>query len=384
MAIRKGSDLEELVRAYFSRQGFFALRSVSYRYDEEEVTDIDVWLYSRQSASVRTKIIVDAKDKKSPKAFERILWTKGMQIALGCDRAIVATTDCNPKVVQFAQQQKVSILNKGFLEKLERGIETKGRLTLEQFIENIQTYQSHKQDGDWLKRISDAKSSLASLHGFPAFNKAMSSFRFFSERAETRPHHREQAIRCAFLSAAIGCIALDSALERVIYEDHHVRYNSILKGVTYGDAGDARTQKSIETVLNIISRGVENGRVIAKQARDGIHGIFEGIRAEIIAETFSREQNAAMLFSVARELDNKAFGSEPKALLELSKDAKSIIGIFADFVEIGRKYLLTPPQEIEKNESSDTKEQEQMGMAMPQSGKSAPDISQGEEQKKLF
>ena len=93
MAARKGADLEEFVRAYFARQGFFALRSVSLRFEDEEVTDIDVWSYGRQSASIRTRTLVDVKDKRSPKAFERILWARGMQLALGCDRAIVATTD---------------------------------------------------------------------------------------------------------------------------------------------------------------------------------------------------------------------------------------------------------------------------------------------------
>ena len=31
-------------------------------------------------------------------------------------------------------------------------------MTLEQFIGNIKTYKDHKQDGDWLRHISDAKS----------------------------------------------------------------------------------------------------------------------------------------------------------------------------------------------------------------------------------
>ena len=112
---RKGSNLEEVVRTYFDRQGFFALRGVSYRYEDEQVTDIDVWLYGRQSASVRTRTIVDVKNKRSPKAFERILWTRGMQLALGCDRAIVATTDRSAKVARFANQQKVALLTKDFL-----------------------------------------------------------------------------------------------------------------------------------------------------------------------------------------------------------------------------------------------------------------------------
>jgi hypothetical protein len=111
---KTGAALEELVRAYFAREGFFVLRGVSYRFEYEEITDIDAWLYGWQSASLRTRMIVDVKDKRSPKAFERILWARGMQLALGCDRAVVATTDGSPKTLRFAHQQKIVLLTKGF------------------------------------------------------------------------------------------------------------------------------------------------------------------------------------------------------------------------------------------------------------------------------
>ena len=237
---RTGAGLEELVRAYFARQGFFALRGVSYRFEDEEVTDIDAWLYGRQSASIRTRTIVDIKDKRSPKAFERILWARGMQLALGCDRAIVATTDSGAKIVRFAHQQKVAVLTKDFLNRLQSKLDMSNRMTLEEFNDNIRTYKEHKQDGDWLRLISDAKSALISVQGYPAFNKAIATFR---------------PLRGAYLAAALACIALDSALERVVYEDQGSRYRAIADGVTYGDAGDARVQSSIQTVLEVIAKG---------------------------------------------------------------------------------------------------------------------------------
>lgn len=219
---RTGAGLEELVRAYFARQGFFALRGVSFRFDDEEVTDLDAWLYGKQSASLRTRTIVDIKDKRSPKAFERILWARGMQLALGCDRAIVATTDGGSKIEKFAHQQKVGLLTKQFLERLQSRLGTGERMTLDEFVESIRAYKDHKQDGDWLKRISDAKSALVSLQGFPAFNKAISAFAFFAERSLTRPQFKAQALRGAYMSAALACIALDAAFERIVYEDNRV------------------------------------------------------------------------------------------------------------------------------------------------------------------
>ena len=70
---------------------------------------------------------------------------------------------------------------------------------------------------------------------------AITAFRFFAGRIETRPHHKEQALR-AYLSVALACIALDSALKRVVYQDQGSRYRAIADRVTYGDAGDARAQ----------------------------------------------------------------------------------------------------------------------------------------------
>jgi hypothetical protein len=337
---QKGVGLEELVRAYFARQGFFALRGVKYRFEEEEVTDIDAWLYGRQSASVRTRSIVDVKDKRSPKAFERILWARGIQLALGCDRAIVATTAVGAKIVRFAHQQKVALLTKDFLSRLQSKLDTGDRLTLEQFIDNIQIYKDQKQDGDWLWHIADAKSALISLQGFPAFNKTISSFRFFAGRAETRLHHKAQALRGAYLSAALACIALDSALERIVYQDQESRYRAIADGVTYGDAGDARVQGSIKTVLEVIANGMPNGRVISRQAADALEKMFESVRADIIAEHFTREHNAGVLVAVAKELDDRAHSVDGAQIQMLSVDAKSVLGVFADFVQANRAALL--------------------------------------------
>ena len=337
---RKGSSQEELVRAYFARQGFFALRGVSYRYENEEVTDIDVWLYGRQSPSVRTRAIVDVKRKRSPKAFERILWTRGMQLALKCDRAVVATTDDSDKVARYARLQGVVLLSNSFITLLRDKLDIDERLSLEQFIENIQKNRNHKQDGDWLRRISEVKSALVSLHGYPAFNKAISGFRFFSERIQTRSRYREQALRGAYLTAAVACVALDSAVEQIVYDKPERRYNAILNGVTYGDAGDMRSKKSIETVLEVVAEGMENGRVIARRAKDALDNMLRDTRADIIAEYFSREQNAGTLFVVAKELDDRAHSTDPSVIQDLSVGAKSVLGVYADFVRARRTDLL--------------------------------------------
>jgi len=367
-----GAGLEELVRAYFARQGFFTLRSVSYRFEDEEVTDIDVWLYGRQSAGVRTRTIVDVKDKRSPKAFERILWTRGMQLALGCDRAIVATTDRGAQILRFAQQQKVALLTKDFLARLERKLDLSNRMTLDQFNENIRKYTDHKQDGDWLRRISDAKSALISMQGYPAFNKAATTFRFFAERAQTRPRNKEQALRGAYFAAAIACIALDAALEGIVYEDADSRYRAIEDGVTYGDAGDARVKNSVKTVLEVIGNAMENGRVVAKRANDALEAMFKSVRADVIAEYFTREHNSSTLFAVAREFDDHAHSVDAAKLQALSVEAKSVLGVFADFVQANRMALLDGHSPETASGGSPKRPDEQSGAEEPSQQNSDP------------
>jgi len=342
MALAKGAGLEELARAYFSRQGFIAIRSVSIQFEDEEVTDVDVWLYGRQGGGVRTRGLVDVKDKKSPKAFERVMWARGMQLALGCDRAVVTTTDTNSKVARFAQQQKVALLTAQFLRRWAGSDDVLAdRFSLEELATCIQAYPGHKQDGDWLKQIAIAKSAVVSLAPYPAFNKAMSSFGFFAERAVTRPQHREQAVRGAFISAALACVSLDAALERLAFEDQQTRHDLLYSGITYGDAGDSRVQTSINSVLSVISTGIKNGRTLARQTRDALDEMFEGVRAEIIAEFFSKDQNAAHLFSVARELEARAHARSRNDVTALTVEAKAIVGVFADFIGAKRTGLLS-------------------------------------------
>jgi len=339
MAPSKGPVLEELVREYFTRQGFFVLRSVPYRFDSEDVTDLDVWLYSRQAASARIRGIVDVKNKKSPKAFERVLWVKGVQAALNCDRAVIATTDANPTLTRFAQAQKIAVLSKSFLDRLGKKLSMERRMTMEEFAELVAAYPAHKQDGDWLRILGDAKSAVASLSGFPAFNKTMFAFRFFAERAEVRLQHREIAVRCALFTAALACIALDSALERFVFEEADMRFKGVVDGVIYGDAGDGRVKTSIDTALFALSEDMQNGKAIAAQARAQLNKRFSEIRADVVAEYFMREHNSQHLFSAARDLDTAAHATVGIDSLQLSLEVRSILGVFADFVGVKRTTL---------------------------------------------
>jgi hypothetical protein len=344
MAGEKGALLEEMVRAYFAKQGFFALRSVPLRYGQHDVTDVDIWLYARQSATIRSRAVVDVKNKKSPRALERILWTKGLQTLTNADRAIVVTTDSGSHIARFGHEQKVTVITKVFLDRLQKTLSLEDRISLEEFFGQVKRYAAQKTDGDWVHRLEDAKSGLISLPGFQAFNRATTAFSFYAQRIESRPHYAEQALRCALLCASIACIGLDSALERVVFEELTDRYRAIADGATYGDSGDRRVQKSIDDVLALIEESMENGRVVARQAKEHLQRRFGAVRADIVAEYFSREHNSAQLVPVARELEAAAHQRSAPQVSSLSADARALLGVLSDFTQIRRQTIIGPSQ----------------------------------------
>ena len=119
------------------------------------------------------------------------------------------------------------------------------------------------------------------------------------------------------------------------------RYRAIMNGVTYGDGDDAGTQKSIKRVLDIVSQGMESGRVIAKQVEAALGGMFGSIRADILAEHFVQEHNASILIKVARELDERAHALDLADADALSTESRSVLGVYADFAQIKRTALLS-------------------------------------------
>jgi hypothetical protein len=80
---------------------------------------------------------------------------------------------------------------------------------------------------------------------------------------------------------------------------------------------------------------------LARQTSDALEEMFAGVRAEIIAEFFSKEQNAGHLFPVARELEFRAHLRARGEMMALSIEAKAIIGVFADFVGAKRTALMS-------------------------------------------
>ena len=137
------------------------------------------------------------------------------------------------------------------------------------------------------------------------------------------------------------------------FKDQADRQTEIDRGVTYGNEN---TRGSIGFVLDVVSKGMDNGRAIALQIKETLNKLFENVRADVIAEYFSKEANAATLFQVGRELDKCAFAAKREDVTKLSADAKSVVGVFADFTRSNRMALFSPISPASEETKVESKE----------------------------
>jgi hypothetical protein len=343
MASSKGETLEELTREFFFQKGYYSLRSVPFRAYSNDVTDIDVWSYRRSGAG-KSRLVVDVKSKRAPKAFERVLWVKGLQSAVGADRAMIATSDTSEAASRFAMDHSVDLITRSTVSTPENIKHLQNRFSLEGWNEALRSYDFHKSDGDWTTRIAESKASLIGASGFTAFNRVMNHFRFFAERVYTRPQQRDVAVRCTLLTAGIACVALDQALEPVQFATADVREEYIRFGVSYGDTNSNRTRGMISRILKLVATSVENGDVVRRQIEKSLEAQIESLRADIVSEYFSNEFRSSELVDSARTFDALAFGLAQPDIAALPSVAKATIGIFADFSSIPRPRLFRPDE----------------------------------------
>src|SRR5262249_5063423 len=149
-----------------------------------DITDVDLWLYLRPSPLTRERVNVDAKNRSTPKAMERILWARGLQAILGLESCIVATTDHRPIVKEFGHRHGVLVLDGTFLGRLsarKNGADG-GRLSEEELVGLLGSSRDDKLLGNWRERLSVARGRLVTQLEFDGCNGWLEDVRYFLEQ----------------------------------------------------------------------------------------------------------------------------------------------------------------------------------------------------------
>jgi hypothetical protein len=354
-ALPKGYQMEELLRRYFIRSGYFTVRGVPFVYEGFDITDIDIWLYDRPSSVSRHRIIVDAKNKSTPKAIERIFWTKGLQHVLGVEQSIVATTDKRSAVSDFGKEQDVLILDGFFLDRLEKspsGEPFEARLTEEQFVDLLGTYHPTKEGGDWKGRYKGAKRPLARDLGYNSINGWLIDAKFFAEQAHLVVTHREVALRLLYMFVSFIAIAVDFVMKDLAFSESSAKLTALNDGLRYGSQGVTGTKELLGLATGLIEQYAPEQRVLGTRIREGVRKELEAIPTKILAEFFAKQSVSHELFNIAKELEAAAYNVAFIAPNILSAATKGILGVLLDFWEMDRKAVLQNAETAKSNQAS--------------------------------
>lgn len=328
----KGGVAEEALRGYFMESGYFAVRGVPVAHEGLEITDVDLWLYHRASALHRHRANVDAKNKSSPKAAERILWALGLRQALGLDEAIVATTSKNPKIRSFGDAHSVRILDGTLMASLiKRFSEKDERISEEAFLDVLAEEGLDKLQGHWTQRVLASRGRLLTALNFSGCNAWLSDAAFFLD-AFAAGERKEAALRCAYLSLAYFLIGLDFTLARLAFLPQATRRDQLHTGFAFGEGGKAR----VEQMLGLLSTARPE---VFREIRAEMDGADDP-RATILTEFFGRNDVGARAFGAARVFEALAYARSPSAPGAVEVELKGIIGVVLDAHGIPRTAVL--------------------------------------------
>jgi len=348
VSIDKGARAEEILRNYFRELGYFVMRGVKLKIGGVDVTDVDLWLYNRPSPITRERINVDIKYKKSPHAFERIFWAKGVQGILGFDHCIVATTDKRKDVVEFGRQHDVTVLNGTFLNTLRQKGLNQG-INDEQLKEISDKFRPSKAQLGWYDKVSECSSLLTLKLGYDGCNSIIPSLKFFIEQAMINHQRKEEAIRYTYLLISYFLIGLDYALTENSFLTSDERQKAIEEGLMFGTAGKAGTDHIVNLATRLAAASVPgaNASVIQKKLTD-ISGDYP---AKILAEYFGRNQVSSKLFSIAKQFNDLSLGKQIHLPNLLEEGLKSALFVFLDFFEYERKEFIEKSELINEQPS---------------------------------
>jgi hypothetical protein len=366
----KGLDLEEALKAYFWQAGYFVVRGIPYRLEDEDVTDIDLWLYERPAALTRRRLIVDVKNRRSPKVSERLIWLKGLQAALGVDGAIVATTDKRPSARRLSRSLNITLLDGDAVTKLTRSDQLKSpdQLRSEEFDAMVKRIDDSRRSGEWRQHVHDARASMISGMGAQSTNTNLASSAFFAEQtllAHPQSQQAQVGLRLFYLTSALAALSLDYMLADQAFRSQDERRQSIIRGIRFGESEALAAIPTVRAAIGLVRKYAENGTAAAKQIEYGFNADADRIPAEIIADYVARISASDALFNAAREIERASTSAILPSYDQMSSEAKSLLGVFLDFNGVSREKVALAWPRGAKSLGDDRRESDTQGGAGP-------------------
>ncbi|WP_440066279.1 hypothetical protein [Tenacibaculum discolor] len=323
----KGELMEEKLRLYFINNGYYVSRGIKYEFESNEITDIDLFLYGRVSGLTRERTNVDIKNKKTPKAFERILWAKGLQKLLCFDSCVVATTDKKEAVRKYGHKHNITILDGNFLQKLSYN--NLDRLSEETFLNLLSSYKSFKEFKNltWKNIYEKSKSRLLSELDFSGYNSTLLILNYFIKKCFD-PQKKDTALRAVYITLSHSFLILDYILKDVAFLEPEQRKAVLSDGFKYGNLGREGVNQTIEMAIKIA-----NSKISANQIKKSL----DTTEMDILKEYYSKVETIKGVFKWAIMFEKKAFQKNLINPDELEIELKSSLALMLDYFKVNRK-----------------------------------------------
>lgn len=340
---QKGYRLEEVLRSYFLQAGYFVVRSVPFRLDGSDVTDIDLWLYERSTGSARRRQIVDAKSKSRPKAVERLLWVKGLAEGLGMDGAYIATTDTRPLTRKVAKRLGVLVIDGNDLQRIQAGGKDSDseRIVDEELWQQVRAIDEGRKNKSFQSHLEDAKASVLESFGASTIVRSLEAVRYFAtETVSAHPGSQaaEVAGRLTYFSAALVAIGLDGVRLDATFGSLEALRTIFVNAIRFGNTDRVSGLAKLRVATRLVERFADNGSVIAKAIEERARREYDAIPAEIVAdEVMKMGGTRENLFSAARELERVSYRHMCPNFDELEMSVRSFMGALLDFSQVERR-----------------------------------------------
>lgn len=338
--LKKGELAEERLRLYFLNLGYFVVRSIKAQYQGFDVTDVDLFLYSRSSPISRERTNVDVKMKQKPQSLERIFWAKGLKEVLGLEKCIVATTDKRNHIGEFGAQNDVLVLDGSFMQKLgstERY--SMDRLNEEEFLDLLSGGSSNSSRSDWRKQHEEAKSNLLIKLNFDGLNEFLNRTKYFLEQL-CSGYADEACYRALYSSIAFFLVALDYVVRDVSYKNQQDRAVIISDGIRFGEKGKQKSEEIVAMASALTASFMKRGESDTEAIKSEVYSQFMGIPADDLANYLCSTEMMKRLFPMAVEFEGYAYKRVLSAPLSMSSELQSIFGLLCDFFSLDRKKVL--------------------------------------------
>lgn len=336
----KGGQAEEALREYFAQTGSFVLRGVPVRSGTEDVTDVDLWVYARPSAYSRHVAIVDIKNKRRGKPFERAIWVKGLQTTLKADEAILATQGAKPSVYEFAAKANVRVISGTVFEAVvKRYSAGQARMSAE---EADIGWKNINVDRNNLKAMVDeAKSYIADGITFAALNRWVDQASDLLRLAVERERRPGPITRAAYLICALVAIGADFLGKEQALSETSQRMDFFRSGLLFGNTEKSAGNSYLDFAESVVTEFSDPTGATAAQIRTGFDKAVLNMPIDGLIEFFSRVSSGAQLYKGAVSLEKECYALDVVHPSKIeSVEAKIIIGLISDYAGITRKDIL--------------------------------------------